>query len=56
MEYDELKVAIVILNNAGYDIVFNKHTADVRICVKINNTMYEFDNIKELVDFAWAVC
>lgn len=55
MEYDELKFAIVTLNNEGCDITFNKYKSDVRICVKINNTMYEFDNIKELVDFAWAV-
>lgn len=55
MEYDELKYAVVILNNAGYDIIFNKYTSNVRICVKINNTIYEFDSIKELVVFAWAV-
>lgn len=55
MEYDEIEFAVVTLNHAGYDVIFNKYTSDVRVLVKNNNTIYEFDSIKELVVFAWAV-
>ena len=55
MDYDVMMFAVYTLNGAGYDITFTAKYSDARIIVKNNNTIYEFDSVRELVDFAWAV-
>ena len=55
MDYDVLMFAIYTLNIAGYGVMFNTNESDARITIKKNNTVYEFDSIKELIDFTWAI-
>lgn len=55
MDYDRLMFAIYTLNIAGYDITFKAKDSDAMILIKNKNTIYEFDSVRELVDFAWSV-